>query len=258
MGAGALDDLAVRLDQRIGFARERRDLLGETSLQPFGAAGADRREALGNALQRREAEAHLEHRGEQEHDRQHAEGDRDRAIEGLRLVLDLERIARDRDPVAPLLAEIDGALDQAQALVLGARHVALARAVRGGRHVQLLEVGQAGVPQRARGAHLRLRRGEPRHLPVPAGQRQFEQRFAERLGELLAFLGRRDVGDQRPEIDAEPAVERTLGALAVERREHDPGDQQDDDGHGGRGNEQAQRKRIGAHVAHHATGGVSR
>ena len=120
MGARALDDLAVRLDQRIGLARERRDLLGKAALQPLGGAGADRREALGDALERREAEPHLEHRGEQQHDRQHAEGDRDRAVEGLGLVLDLQRIARDRDPVAPLLAEIDGALDQAQALVLGA------------------------------------------------------------------------------------------------------------------------------------------
>ena len=47
-------------------------------------AGADRREALRNALERREAEAHLEHGGQQQHDRQHAERHRDRAVEGLR------------------------------------------------------------------------------------------------------------------------------------------------------------------------------
>ena len=109
-------------------------------------------------FKRREAEAHLEHGGEQQHDRQHAEGDRDRAVEGLRLVLDLERVARDRDQIAAVLAEIDRALDQAQTLVLGARHIALARAVRAGRHVQVFEMRQAGVPQRARGAHLGLRR----------------------------------------------------------------------------------------------------
>ena len=45
MRAGALDDLAVRVDQRIGLARERRDLLREAALEPFGGAGADRRKA---------------------------------------------------------------------------------------------------------------------------------------------------------------------------------------------------------------------
>ena len=41
MGARALDDLAVGVDQRIGLARQRRDLDREFALQPFGAAGAD-------------------------------------------------------------------------------------------------------------------------------------------------------------------------------------------------------------------------
>ena len=158
MGARALDDLAVGVDQRIGLARERRDLFGKAALQALGGAGADRREARRDALERRQAEAHLEHGGEQQHDREHAERDRDRAVEGLRLVVDFQRIARDRDQKAPVLAEIDGALDQAQALVLRARHVALARAVRAGRHILIFEMRQAGVPQRARGAHLGLRR----------------------------------------------------------------------------------------------------
>ena len=52
MRARALDDLAIGLDQRVGLARERSDLDGEFALQPLGAAGADRGEAFGNALER--------------------------------------------------------------------------------------------------------------------------------------------------------------------------------------------------------------
>ena len=45
MGARALDDLAVGVDQRIGLARQRRDLDRETAFEPLGRAGADRRQA---------------------------------------------------------------------------------------------------------------------------------------------------------------------------------------------------------------------
>ena len=41
MGAGALDDFAVGVDQRVGFARQRRDLDGKFAFEPLGAAGAD-------------------------------------------------------------------------------------------------------------------------------------------------------------------------------------------------------------------------
>ena len=67
MGARALDDLAIGFDERVGLARERRDLDRKAALQPLGGAGADRRQALGNALERSEAKAHLEHGGEQQH-----------------------------------------------------------------------------------------------------------------------------------------------------------------------------------------------
>ena len=36
MGARALDDLAVGVDQRVGLARQRRDLDGKLAFQPFG------------------------------------------------------------------------------------------------------------------------------------------------------------------------------------------------------------------------------
>ena len=50
MGAGALDDLAIGIDQRIGLARERRDLFGEAALKPLGRAGANGSKTLRNAL----------------------------------------------------------------------------------------------------------------------------------------------------------------------------------------------------------------
>ena len=46
MGARALDDLAVGVDQRVGLARERRDLDREVAFEPLGGARADGGEAL--------------------------------------------------------------------------------------------------------------------------------------------------------------------------------------------------------------------
>src|SRR5262245_21831234 len=99
--ARALDDLAVGVNQRILFARERRDLLREAPLQSLGGAGTDRRQGGRNALQGREAEANLEHGGEQQRGREYAEGDDERAIERLSLVLDLLRIACHGDQISP-------------------------------------------------------------------------------------------------------------------------------------------------------------
>jgi len=49
MGAGALDDLAIGVDQRIGLARERLDLDREAAGQPLGGAGADGGQAFRDA-----------------------------------------------------------------------------------------------------------------------------------------------------------------------------------------------------------------
>ena len=62
MGARAFDDFAVGVEQRIGFARQRRDLDREIAFEPLGLPGADRRELLRDALERRQAEPHLEQR----------------------------------------------------------------------------------------------------------------------------------------------------------------------------------------------------
>ena len=78
-----------------------------------------------------------------------------RAVEAMRLVVDLGGVAGDRDQVAALLAEIDGALDEAQLLVLGALGIALARAAGADGRPRSARCG-SGVPQRARRAHLGL------------------------------------------------------------------------------------------------------
>ncbi len=145
----------------------------------------------------------------------------------------------DRDQVAAVLAEIDIALDDAQPLVLGAGDVAVAGAVGAdGRH-GIVDNRQVAVPQRARRTHIGLRRAEPGDLPVPARQRQIEQRLAERrLGAIGRLLRRHHVGHQRAQIDAEPAVERALDGLAIDRGEDDAGGEQDDDRPCGRRQEQ--------------------
>ena len=186
MGARALDDLAVGVDQRVGLARQRRDLDREAAFEPLGAARADRGQALGDALERREAEADLEGRGQQQHDRQHREGRDQRAVEGAHLLVDLGGVAGDRDQEAALVAEIDGALDHAQALLLGPVDIALAgaagaRSWRDRRDAASVE-SHSEREERSSGP----RGVEPRHLPVPARQRQLEQRLAERLRKAFA------------------------------------------------------------------------
>ena len=158
MGAGALDDLPVGLEQRIGLARQRLDLDREIALQTLRRAGPDRRERLRYALERRQPEADLEHGDEDEDQGERAESDDQRLIEGARLVVDLLGVAGDRDQVAAVLAEVDIALDQAQPLVFRARHVAVAGAVGVDRGVGSVEHRQVAVPQRARGADVGLRR----------------------------------------------------------------------------------------------------
>src|SRR5262249_26472718 len=146
MGAGPLDDLAVGVDQSVGLACKRRDLLREAALEPLRGAGADRRKTRGNAFQRCKAEAHLEHSREQERSREHPKGDDQRTIEGLSLVLDLLRVARDGHEVTALVAEVDGAFDDTQALVLGARDITLAGTVQPDWHVKIFEMRQPTVP----------------------------------------------------------------------------------------------------------------
>ena len=98
--------------------------------------------------------------------------------------------------------------------------------------------------------HFLLGAVEPRDLPIPARQRQFEQRLADRLREFVGALFRRgDVGNQRAQIDVEPPVEGALDGVAIDRRQRDAGDDEDDHGPAGRPQEQPERQRVSAHRA---------
>ena len=46
MGAGALDDLAIGVEQRIGLAGERRDFHRKLAFEALGGSGPDRRQRL--------------------------------------------------------------------------------------------------------------------------------------------------------------------------------------------------------------------
>ena len=198
MRARALDDLAVGVDQRVGLACQRLDLDRERAGELLGLAGADRREPARNAIERREAEPHLEQGGEEEDGGQHQESGDDGAVEGEHLVVEFGGVAADRDQEAAVVAEIDVALDEPQPLFLGALHVALAAAVGIGRHRHSRR-GAAGRDPTANAT--RSPRAwlwsTPRDLPIPARQWQLEQRLAEHLPGLLdRDLRRGEVGDQ--------------------------------------------------------------
>ena len=191
MGARALDDLAVGVDQRVGLARQRRDLDGKLALQPFGAAGADIGDRFRDPLERRQAEADLEDRGQQQHDAERREGAAEVVVEGAGLVEDLGGVAGDADQEFAVGAEIDRPLDHPQALAFGTVDIAEADAGGGQFRAVLLELRQLLVPQRTRRPRLGLLGVGADDLPVPAGQRQFEQRLAERLELMVGRLVRR-------------------------------------------------------------------
>ena len=130
VGTRARDDLAVGLNQRVGFARERRHLDREAAFEPLGGARADRSQAGRDAIERRQAEADLERRDQQKHDTEDGKSRDQRAVEAARFVVDLDSVAGDRHQKSPLVAEVDGALDQPQVLLFRALHIALTGADR--------------------------------------------------------------------------------------------------------------------------------
>ena len=67
MGARACHDFTIGVDERIGFARKRRDLDREGAFEPFRRTRADGGEALGDTFERRQAETNLEGGGQQQH-----------------------------------------------------------------------------------------------------------------------------------------------------------------------------------------------
>src|SRR5215510_10809447 len=131
MGARACDNLSIRLDKCIRFACERCDLDRKLTFKPLGGARADGGKAFGNTFEGRQAEAHLEGRGQQQYDRQNAKRGDKRTVEAVYLLVDLRSIARDGNEITSLISEIDGALNDAQPLALGPFCITLPRAALG-------------------------------------------------------------------------------------------------------------------------------
>ncbi len=115
----------------------------------------------------------------------------------MRAFVDLGGISSHGDQEAAVLAQVDVALDLAQLLVFRPLDIAFAGSGHARGYAESFEAGQARIPQGTRRAHLRLGRIETGHLPVPARERQLEQRLAQRLGKLVAGFVR-DWPHRRP------------------------------------------------------------
>ena len=202
---------------------------------------------IGDALQRRQPEADLKDRGQHQHDRQRRKRAAEIIVEGAGFLENLGCVAGHHHHELAVGAEIDRPLHHAQGLAFGSVDIADADAGRGQLIALLLELRQFLVPQRARGAYVGLVAVGAGDLPVPARQRQFEQRLADRLHLVLRRIVRgRDIGDQRAQIKIEPAVEGALGRRAIHRGQHHAGDQQDHHHPRGRRQEQPRGERARA------------
>ena len=233
MGARAVDDLAIGLDQRIQFLLQRPDLLGQLAFELLGFARADLCQVLSHGAQRRESEAHLEECRHQEPEPEHGKGRDEHGGELGEIAVDLAGVASDRIGIGrgARACRLDLALDNAQALLLGTGGISAPRqACVGGdfilaRQPELLIKQGIGDEIGTRGPVERL------DLPVPAGEGNAEDGLAE-IGGLFRRGGAalRGRGDEAGQIDIEARVEVPLDGLAVERNEEDGGDGKDDEG----------------------------
>ena len=218
MGARALDDLAVGVDQRVGLARQRRDLDREIRLRAArrcrsGSRRGCREMRLSGARPKRTWNIVVSSSTDGQRQRRCRRGSDRRRASRRRSRRRRRRPRRDSAPSSPRSIV---ALDQPQPLVLRARrHSPCGCRSAISATPLLFELRQLRCPTASATRALPACRAiEPRDLPVPAGQRQFEQRLAERLRTARSRIVRRaDVGDQRAQIDAEPAVERALDRL---------------------------------------------
>jgi hypothetical protein len=91
-----------------------------------------------------------------------------------------------------------------------------------------------------------MRRVEAGDLPVPSGEGELELWIDDRQRAALEFVATRpDVGDQGLQIDAELLVEIRFGRARVERRQSEPGDDEDRRAPERGRDEQPRRDRLG-------------
>ena len=228
LGAGALQDFAVGVEEQVQLLRQRSDVARIIARDPLGLAAPDRRQGRCAAWRagcrpKRICSSVVA----AERDAEKAEGDGKRDDEAADVVVDLVGRAGDADDEAAVLAEIDVALDDAQRAVV--RTLAVARAdlaeaaVVAGRH----EAGSS-APKREceeRSSAGARRAGRPASTSPTAGDRS----AGRRASRARAGPGRRRRRGRRRGRSRRRggAVEGALGRVAVEGREDQPRDEQD-------------------------------
>src|SRR6185369_3730894 len=152
-------------------ASEGSNLLGKFSGQTLGTARTNGGQPIGDAFERREAEADLKCGREKQDCSKNGKRDDQRLVERPRFVGNFSGIARYGNKIVSFFTEIDIALDETQALIFRSTGVAGTRTVRIAGNALVPQVRQAAVPQRTRRSNISLARIKTRHLPIPAGQR---------------------------------------------------------------------------------------
>src|SRR6267154_695529 len=125
MSSGARDDIAVGIDQRVGLAGKWRHFDRKAAIETLCRSGTNRRKAIGNTIERCKSETDLERGNQQQNEPQKRKCDKQSEIEPTNLLVDLGSIAGDRHQEAPVIAQIDHALDNTKPLIFRPLDVAL-------------------------------------------------------------------------------------------------------------------------------------
>jgi len=144
----------------------------------------------------------------------------------------------DLNEINSLISSIDDAFEHSQGAVIRPFRIPSPRAARTGRDSGIGQTRKLFREQRTRTSDFGLRHVQPRDLPIPARQGQFELRFAKLAWCGAAVFSRgRDIGDEGMQINAEALVEIGLGCGPVNCRENQPRGQKNGNAQQGRGNE---------------------
>ena len=124
LGARALDNLPVGVDELIDLGRQRRDVLRKFAGDALGLAAADAGHPFLQHPERPQAEPDGERGRADQRQRQRQERRRERPFEAPLLALDLVGVGCDLDQEASLVAGVDLALDHPQFMPARSDHVA--------------------------------------------------------------------------------------------------------------------------------------
>ena len=214
--------VAMMVEQRVQFLRQRRDLRRRVAGQALRFPGADRRQRRTDALQRPQSDAHLQDHACHQADAEHPQRDREDAGElpGSRRYRRQIGGDRERDGCRHGF-ELQAALDQPQALAIRPRHFAQ-------HHLAQVVHDQCGrqprVPQRPRADRRLIRQVD---LPVLARKLTIVFRHIWRAHQCGCAVG----GDLEPSgqilhpVD-QIGVDAAFQMQLEQRCQHDIGGQQ--------------------------------